>query len=174
MQVDTVPNPEPIGISTDSRFNYYFILCDKYSRTFRLIGIRDKSSETCIYGMEQITSNITQLKDKLPKRIVHIRSDFGSKFRSNTFRKWCGEKSIRFTTVPPKHQEQNGLVERHWATITKMAHTMLLHGRLNKKFFYYAVKYAQRIHDVIPVKDLTNSKGYQPSHISFSQGQNPM
>ena len=28
IQVDIVPNPEPIGISTDSRFNYYLILCD--------------------------------------------------------------------------------------------------------------------------------------------------
>ena len=30
IQVDTVPNPEPLGISTDSRFNYYLILCDRY------------------------------------------------------------------------------------------------------------------------------------------------
>ena len=37
----------------------------------------------------------------------------------------CGENSIRFTTAAPKYQEQNGLVERHWGTITKMANTML-------------------------------------------------
>ena len=105
IQVDTVPNPEPIGISTDSRFNYYLILCDRYSRIFRSIGIKDKSSEACIDGIEQIISNIPQLKNKLPKNIVHIRSDFGSEFRSDTFRKWCGENSIRFKTAAPKHQE---------------------------------------------------------------------
>ena len=37
-----------------------------------------------------------------------------------------------------------------------MANTMIIHARLSKKFFYYAVKYAQYIHDVIPVKDLND------------------
>ena len=101
IQVDTVPNPEPLGISTDSRFNYYLILCDRYTRVFRFICIKDKSSEACIDGIEQIISNIPQLKDKLPKSIVHIRSGFGSEFRSDTFRKWCGKNTIRFTTAVP-------------------------------------------------------------------------
>ena len=147
IQVDTVPNPEPVGISTDSRFNYYLKLCDRFSRIFRSIGIKDKSSDACIDDIEQIISNIPYLKNKLPKNIVHIKSDFGSEFRSDTFRKWCAENSIRFTTVAPKHQEQNSLVERHWGTIIKMANTILLHTRLNKKFLCYAVKYAQRVHE---------------------------
>ena len=83
--------------------------------------------------------------------INHIRSDPGSEFRSNTFRKWCSERKIRFTTAVPKHQEQNGLVEKHWGTIVKMTNTMILHARLSKRFFYYAAKYSQRVHDVIPV-----------------------
>ena len=37
--------------------------CGIFSRTFRLIDIKDKSSEVCIDAIEQITSNITQLKD---------------------------------------------------------------------------------------------------------------
>ena len=28
IQVDTVPNPEPVGVSHDSRYNYFLILCD--------------------------------------------------------------------------------------------------------------------------------------------------
>ena len=93
-------------------------------------------------------------------RISHIRSDAGSEFRSDVFRKWCSENKIRFTTAAPKHQEQNGLVERHWGTILKLANTMIIHARLSKKFFYYAVKYAQFIHDVIPVKDLLDEMDY--------------
>ena len=64
--------------------------------------------------------------------------------------------NIRFTTAAPKHQEQNGLSERHWGTIMKLANTMLLHAQVSRKFFYYAAKYAQFIHDVIPVKDLND------------------
>ena len=58
---------------------------------------------------------------------MHIRSDLGSEFRSDTFKKY-GENSIRFSTTAPKHQEQSGLVERHRGTITKMANTLLLHA----------------------------------------------
>ena len=50
IQVETVPNPEPQGIYIESRFDY-FLLCDRFSRTFRLIGIQDKSSEACIDGI---------------------------------------------------------------------------------------------------------------------------
>ena len=57
-QVDTVPNSEPIGISSESRFNYFHILCHRYSRIFRVIGlVRDKSSEACIDEIKQRISN---------------------------------------------------------------------------------------------------------------------
>ena len=84
----------------------------------------------------------------------------GLELRSDTFRKWCGENKINFDTAAPKYQEQNGLVERHWGTIVRLANTLLLHARLNRKFFYYTVKYAQYIHDVIPVKDLNDKKRF--------------
>ena len=52
IQVDTVPNPEPSGISMESKFNYFWILCERYSRIFRAIGTRDKTSEVCIDDIE--------------------------------------------------------------------------------------------------------------------------
>ena len=45
IQVDTVPNPELMGLSADTRFNYFLILCDRFSRTFRICGIRDKTTD---------------------------------------------------------------------------------------------------------------------------------
>ena len=30
IQVDTVPNPEPMDLSADTRFNYFLIFCDRY------------------------------------------------------------------------------------------------------------------------------------------------
>ena len=38
VQVNTVPNPEPQGLSIETRYNYFLILCDWFSRTFRLKG----------------------------------------------------------------------------------------------------------------------------------------
>ncbi len=36
---------------------------------------------------------------------------------------------------------------------------MIIHTRLSRKFFYYAVKYAQFIHDTIPVRELLDQNG---------------
>ena len=102
----------------ESKFNYFLILCDRYSRIFRTIGIMDKTSEVCIDGIEQLISKFSTF-DKSIKKISHIRSDAGFEFRSDTFRKWCGENKINFDSAAPKHQEQNGLVERHWGTIVR-------------------------------------------------------
>ena len=172
IQVDTVPNPEPMGLSADTRFNYFLILCDRFSRTFRICGIRDKTTDACIDGIELIISTMPG-KNRQPKSIQHIRSDAGTEFRSDTFRKWCGENNIHFNSAAPKHQEQNGLVERHWGTIAKLANTLLLHARLNRKFFYYAVKYAQYIHDVIPVRDLLDENGLPTTPYYLATGRKP-
>ena len=158
IQLDTVPNPEPLGLSSDSRYSYYLIFCDRYSRIFRICGIRDKTTDACIDGINLIISSLP-IKNKHISHLRHIRSDAGSEFRSDTFRKWCSDNKIEFSSAAPKHQEQNGLVERHWGTICKLANTMMIHARLNRKFFYYAVLYAQFIHDVIPIKDLKDASG---------------
>ena len=79
IQVDTVPNPEPMGLSADTRFKFFLIFCDRYSRTFRLCGIKDKSTEACIDGIELIISNLT-LHQRKPQTIQHVRSDGGSEF----------------------------------------------------------------------------------------------
>ena len=80
IKVDTVPNPESICVSTDSRFNYYLILCDRYSMIFRSIGISDKSSEACIDGIEQIISIYFTIENQVTQIIVHTTSNFCSEF----------------------------------------------------------------------------------------------
>ena len=153
IQIDAAPNPEPLGISTESRCNYFLIFCDWYSRIFRITSLQDKSSKECARGIEQILSKITH-STYTPKDITYIRSDAGTEFRSAEFNDWCLENSIVFTTAAPKHQHQNGLVKRHWGIVLHIANTMILHARLSSKFIMYAIKYAQYIHDIIPVKDL--------------------
>ena len=37
IRVDTVPNSESQGLSIESRYIYFLILCDTFSRTFRLM-----------------------------------------------------------------------------------------------------------------------------------------
>ena len=131
IQVDTVPNTESMGLSADTRFNYFLILCDRFSRTFRICEIRDKTTDACIDGIKLIISTIPGTNRQL-RSIQHICSDAGTDFCSDTFKKWCGENKIHFNSAAPKHQELNCLVERYWGNIAKLANTLLLHARLNR------------------------------------------
>ena len=159
-----------MGLSADTRFNYFLIFCDRYSRLFCICGIPDKSIDACIDGIELIISNLS-IHQRTPQTIRHVRNDAGSEFWSDTFRKWCSENKIQFNSAAPKHQEQNGLVERHWGTIAKLANTLLVHTRLNRKFFYFAVKYAQYIHGIIPVRDLVDDDGLPTTPYFMATGR---
>ena len=86
IQVDTVPNPEPMGVSHDSQYNYFLILCDRYSWIFQICGIRDKSTDACIDGIELLLSTFPSSQRHL-RYIWHICSDAGTEFCSNTFPK---------------------------------------------------------------------------------------
>ena len=158
IQVDTVPNPEPFGLSAETRFKYFLIFCDRYSRIFRTFGMQDKSSKECARAIEGILAKIPD-STYTPKDITYIRSDAGTEFRSAEFNDWCLENSIVFSSAAPKHQHQNGLVERHWKIVYDMANSLILNARLSPKFFAYALKYAEKMHDVIPVRDLTDDAG---------------
>ena len=77
IQVNTVANPEPLGLSSESRSNYFSILCDRYSKAFKLIGIQDKLIDACIDGIELLVSRISNNKRNL-RKISHIRTDAGN------------------------------------------------------------------------------------------------
>jgi hypothetical protein len=54
--------------------------------------------------------------------------------------------------APPGRQSQNGLVERHWRTITAMSRNWLSSAQLPPIFWYFAVKRAAEVTNYLPVK----------------------
>ena len=100
IKIDTVPNLEPQGISTVSKYNYFLILCDRFSTTFRLIGIQDKSSEACIDGIELLLSRLSN-NNRNVKRISQIRPDAGAEFRSDTFENGAVKIKLDSQQQPP-------------------------------------------------------------------------
>ena len=128
-----------MGLSADTRFNYFLILCDRFSRIFRMCGIRDKTTDACIDGTELIISTMpgTQRHPNLYNiYIVMLELNLDLTFLEN------GAVKIKFILTLLLPNTKNKMVfERHWGTIAKLANTLLLHARLNRKFFYYAAKY---------------------------------
>ena len=99
-----------MGLSADTIFNYFLILCDRYSRIFRMCGIKDKTTDVCIDGIELIISTMSGTQ-RQPQSIQHICSDAGTEFRSDTFRKWCSENKIHFNSLLPNTKSKMVLLK---------------------------------------------------------------
>ena len=85
---------------------------------------------------------------------LYLRSDTGSNFTSEVFKKWCKEESISLTIAGPKHQEQNGFVEAAHRITNEMAQSMLIIAHLPLSFLHFALDYACLILRVLPTKNL--------------------
>ena len=88
IQVDTVPNPEPLCLLSESRYGCYLISCDRYSRIFRVCGIRDKTTDACIDGINLILSSLpfpskTSTSLTLPTYVVILALNFVLTFSEN-------------------------------------------------------------------------------------------
>ena len=130
----SIPSPEPMGLSVDTRFNNLLIFCDPYSQTFRLCGIWDKSTNVCIDSIELIISNIS-ICQKNSQTIQHVLGNAGSEFWSVTFRKLCSENKIQFTSAAPKTSRTK---LSSWATLGHNSQTFKystsIHAQLNRIF----------------------------------------
>ena len=107
IQVDTVPNPEPMSLSADTRINYFLIFCDHYSRLFYICGIRDKSTDTCIDGIELIISNLS-IHQSTPQTIRHVRVMLDP--NSNQILLENGVVKIKFNSPPQPQNIKNKMV----------------------------------------------------------------
>jgi hypothetical protein len=57
-------------------------------------------------------------------------------------------------TAAPHHQSTNGLTENRWKNTCTRCQKMLLHARLDRRFFYTAILYAAMITNMTPLKGL--------------------
>ena len=140
---------------------------------FGCVALRGKTTDAYIDEIELIISTISGA-NRQPRSIQHICRDDDAEFYSSTFRKWCRKNKIHFNSAAPKCEKQNGIVERHWGAIVKLSNTFLLHARLNRRFSYYAAKYAQYIHDIIPVRDLLDDHGLPTTPYHLATGRKPV
>jgi len=65
------------------------------------------------------------------------------------------DHGIQLSLAAPKKQNQNHLAERSWQTLCSMAHSLLVHARLPDTFWFYAIRYASNIFNVLPIRSHT-------------------
>jgi hypothetical protein len=154
---NTTPSPKPknysdiwhvdIGFGPCSAIGgirYTLMFIDKYSRFKFVYGIKNLK-DSLLKAMKQFVMD-AGVKPKL------IRTDFDQKLIGGQVKDFLLNQSIKIEASPPYRQHQNGLIERHWKTVVAMARNWLTSNLLPSKYWYFAVKRACEVLNVMPVK----------------------
>lgn len=90
-----------------------------------------------VFGIFQQYKALVEKKSGSP--IVTLRSDNGGEFCSFEFSTSCVAHGIKRQLTTPYTPHQNGVVECRNHTITEMAHSMLEHRHVPKKYWVEAI-----------------------------------
>ena len=168
--IDTIPAPSNLrGIKGCNFKDYLFIACPT-SKYLDALGLPDKTAATTV---KVLNNWRISMKVKGFDTCIHIRSDAGTNFTSKEFKEYCSKENITLSVAAPKHQEQNGIVERGYGTASGMARSMLVHANLPKSFYGLALQYACKILRVLPAKGLVDSIGKPTTPYALIHGKKP-
>jgi hypothetical protein len=116
----------------------------------------DVATRYCwVYGMQALTSNeiISCLEafrcdaDGIPK-LFH--SDFDKKLIGGKALRWIQEAISRIIAAPSNRQSSNGLVERTWQTLVRMARAYITEKQVGREYWFHAIKNAARMCNQVP------------------------
>ena len=112
-----------------------------------------------VYGLTNLKSS---LQDALSQFLldsntqpVLIRTDYDTKLMGGKSLRLLKKAGIKVQAAPPKRQHQNGLVERHWQTVVTMARNWLRSSLLPTKYWFYAIKRACEVCNILPTHHLS-------------------
>ena len=99
MFLDLMTAPQVMRGVKGCKDKYYLFLCDPISRYVEKLNVLDKSSEEAI-------KTLTKWKGEMLKKgfemLIYLRSDAGTNFSSDEFKKWCTEENIVLTLAGTK------------------------------------------------------------------------
>eukprot|EP00956_Cyclotella_meneghiniana_P020999 scaffold37679_cov76-Cyclotella_meneghiniana.AAC.13 len=116
----------------------------------------DVATRYCwIYGMQALTSNeiiscfeqFVSAAGDVPKC---FHSDFDKKLIGGKALRWIQEHKSRIIASPSQRQSSNGLVERTWQTLVRMARAYITEKQVGREFWFYAVKHSALMINQVP------------------------
>jgi hypothetical protein len=123
---------------------------------FALLAVNKKTRMNFVFPLKNLTTSLHQAVEKFllvcgPKPEI-IRTDFDAKLIRGKVKEIFTQAGIKVEASPPYRQHQNGVVERHWQTIIAMTRNWLTSAHLPSKYWYFAVKRACEILNIMPIK----------------------
>ena len=125
-----------------------FRVLDTDGNKYAAIFVDDKTDRKWVYMLKQKSDYSEAFKLWLSEIGVpptRIRSDWGGEYRAeieNSFLKICLERGIWPEKSAPYNPQQNSKAERAVRSLTETARSMLLHAKLGKEYWGYAMRYA--------------------------------
>ena len=86
---------------------------------------------------------------KLP---TSLYTDFDSKLLSSSVLTFCAQHNTMVIAAPSEQQNQNGLVERTWQTLSHMARAFVTDKHMPRSYWFWAIRHAARVHNIFPIK----------------------
>src|SRR5438045_590722 len=96
--------------------------------------------------------------------IRRLHSDGGGEYLGSTFQLELANEGIQFSYSTPESQQQNGASERLNRTIHDRAFTFMNNCSLPENFWPEAVKHANFIRNILPVKSSETQTPYEMEH----------
>jgi len=134
---------------------YAVIFVDDYTRLKKLYFMKRKSELPA--KLEDFVADVAVPEDLKIKR---LRSDCGGEYKSAKMKSLCRKLGIKQEFSAPYSQAQNGVAERSWRTLGRMAKAMLKDAGLPKKFWAEAMNTACYTGNRLPTNALNGDSPY--------------
>ena len=86
----------------------------------------------------------------------------------------CQTRSVHLTLAALEHREINGQVKVTWRTLSKIAHSLMVHARVLEACIHLALIYtADHIFMVLSIKDLINQDGQPTTPFKLATDKKP-
>lgn len=122
---------------------YCAVLVDRATRQIFLYGLKSLTHKALTGVFQQFRLDA----GGLPKVLI---TDFDSKIFGGATGQWLKEHHCDVRAAPPKHQNQNGLVERSWATICGMARSYITDMQMPRCYWFWALRHAVHVANYLP------------------------
>ena len=84
----------------------------------------------------------------LPRKLY---TDFDRTLMGSEVRQHCATNNCLILAAPKDQQHQNGLVERRWQTLCRMARAFITDKQMPKSYWYWAIKHANQVMNTFPI-----------------------
>ncbi|KAL7525881.1 hypothetical protein ACHAXR_001202, partial [Thalassiosira sp. AJA248-18] len=124
-------------------YRFALLLVDVATRYCWIYGLTSTSSGEIVSALELFRADA----GNVPKR---FHADFDKKLIGGQALRWIVHNNSNIIAAPRKRQSSNGLAERTWQTIVKMARAYITEKQVGREFWYYAVRHAALMLNQVP------------------------